>query len=535
MAEPSTNNTPENKPDEQAAAGETSAANPTTPEPNPASPTSEAEAAHTETSDTTTADATQSTETPDAVPVDTAQPAAEPATETPAPAAPTKPPGKPNAKLLILIIGAVIFVGIIGLLGAFLSAGNKTQSNVTNVTENETPNQTTTDAQKEKTLSDPKAYDNLLVYGTWNGQRSILKGVDLTTQKTKQIASLPDASKKVFFLSPTSIIFMDQIDRYDHGRQIMIYDLKKKLPQLSIPTSASEFGVRDYVLSPDKKYIAIWEVSLKPPDMSLLGGKSRVFAVDLRRPTVKKLLYDEKIGPDPVHYPRAILNDGRIFMDKLLPSSSPDDPGWAYGVSIVDATGINKEELPYIKSGTYGTQPHLSPDGNYLIFSGYDGNRGEGLTIVNGVRQAILSPNTVEIFDIKTLTRKRFAAFEPINMYPSSVWDPISGKILLTVGSADPESAGFFTYDMTTQELKKILLPSIAMGAYSFIAQLTDDTALIGIQDKTAPNINNLSDTYPYPYTQVATFDMDSSDVNILKLEDRFVQFVTVLPKNFLK
>jgi hypothetical protein len=527
---PATDQPPPSETDQKPAAETTPQETPPAPDASTEQPASPSDTTPAETPPTTEPAAETTT---DATGTNTTEQAA-------APPVPPKPPSpaKPQSKRMLFIIGGLMVVGLSALFAFFLSSGTQNKTSVTNSTAS-TTTKPSLNPQKDKVgesdMNNPQAYSRTLVYGSWSGQTSLIKAVELSTQKTALIASLPSSIKKVSVLNAQTLLFIDQTDKQDHGKQIVIYNIKTKSPLRSIPASDG-FGIDDYVLSPDKNFVAIWEVSFAPNSQILQGGKSRVYAVDLRRPTVKNLLYDEKSTPtDPVHYPRAILNNGRVFADKFLPNDPKGGAGWAYGLSVVDLDGTNRQDLPPMKAGTYGTQPSLSPDGKYLVFSGYDGSKGDGKTVVNGYRQALLTPNTVEILDTETFTRRRFAKFENNSTYSSSEWDPSTGKIILTIVSPDTQTTGVYAYDMNTQELAKINIPATEASTYGFLTQLTSNTSIIGTKDTNASNLGNLGETYSYPFTQVALYDTASSKVSFVPLEDTFAQYITLLPGDFFK
>lgn len=451
---------------------------------------------------------------------------------------PPTAPAKTSSKKILIIIGGLFIVGLSALFAYFLSAGTQTQTSVTNTTETNDSIQPTKVPHKDTSKTDinnPQAFSKLFVYGSWSGQTSLIKAVELSSNTTTLLASLPSSIKKVSILSAQNLLYIDQTNKRDHGKQIVIYNIKTKSPQGSI-TAAPGFGIDDYILSPDKKYIAIWEVAFAPNTEILQGGKSRVYAVDLSRPTVKKLLYDETAGPAaPVHYPRAILNNGRVFADKFLPNDPKGGSGWAYGLSVVDFDGTNRQDLSQMQGGTYGTQPSLSSDGKFLVFSGYDGSRGDGNAVSGGYRQALLTPNTVELLDTESFGRQKLPNLDNKNIYSSSEWDVSSGKIILTVVSADSSNTGVYAYNLSTRQLEKISVPSTDKISYGFLTQVTDNTTIIGSQDTNASNLGNLGDNYAFPFTQVALLDNASSKVSFVRLEDTFAQYITVLPGNYFK
>jgi hypothetical protein len=456
----------------------------------------------------------------------------------PADASSPTPPAKPTSKRILFIVGALLVVGLAALFAYVLSTGTQNKTSVTNSTTSTDTIQPTLIPQKDTTATDinnPQAFSKMLVYGSWSGQTSLIKAVELSTNTTTLLASLPSSIKKVSVLSAQNFLYIDQTSKQDHGKQLVIYNIKTKSPQGSIPASPG-FGIDEYVLSPDKKYVAIWEVAFAPNSQVLQGGKSRVYAVDLSRPTVKKLLYDETAGPStPVHYPRAILNNGRVFADKFLPNDPSGGAGWAYGLSVVDFDGTNRQDLPSMQSGTYGTQPSLSPDGKYLLFSGYDGSRGKGTATDSGYRQAILTPNTVELLDTETLSRQKLPNLDNKNIYSSSEWDASSGKIIITIISANSGTSGVYSYNLNDKQPVKINIPSTETTTYGFLTQITDNTTIIGTQDTNASNLGNLGDGYAFPFTQMALWDNNSSKVSFVRLEDTFTQYITILPGDYFK
>src|SRR5690606_38285587 len=103
----------------------------------------------------------------------------------------------------------------------------------------------------------------------------------------------------------------------------------------------ADFGSDDYAISPNKRYIATWEVQVNGETNTLLNGKSRVHSIDISAPSSKHLIYDEVPTEfTPVHYPTAVLDDGTVFMDSFLPNAGA---GWAYGMAVSNFNGTNKK------------------------------------------------------------------------------------------------------------------------------------------------------------------------------------------------
>ncbi len=402
-----------------------------------------------------------------------------------------------------------------------------------------TPTPTTTAVKKAVQPTPVATKTQTLVYGTWTSQSSVIRAVNLEDNSIKTVATLPLTIKKISVLTPSSLLYIDQTDSNDHGQRISVYDFVQKQITVNIPATDG-YGIDDYILSPDKRYLAIWEVKFSPTTNTLAGGQSRIYAVDLQQPSVVNLLYDEdttanvgsKTQSVPIHYPIAILGNGKVYTDQLLPNDPNGGTGWAYGMSMVDFDGTNKQDITSMTNGTYGSKPTLSPDGKFLLFAGYDGNNGDGTKIKNGYRQALLTPDTVELLDVNSLNRYKLPNLPPSNTYSDVQWDKQTANVVISILSADTKQMGVFVYDLGKLSTKQLPLPQTDDTQYGYISQLTDNKTLIGIQSNDPSNLGNLGETYAFAYTQLATID-DAGKLDYISAEDPFVQYITILPGNY--
>lgn len=437
-----------------------------------------------------------------------------------------------NRKLLLATGIGLLLVIVIPVVLLFSQHGKADKAKSNN-------NETTTQSKQTKKITKPvtktvKQASQTLVYGAWTGQTSLIQAVDIATDKTTTLATLPLTIKKVTVMSNNSLLYIDETDTNDYGQRISIYNFQQKQIVTNIPAD-SGFGVDDYILSPDKKYLALWEVKLNPDTQTLQGGESRVYNVNLDQPSVLTPLYDETPTKTiPIHYPRAILNDGTVLTDQIIPNDPSGGAGWAYGMSIVNTDGSNKQNIASMTNGTYGSQPSISPDGKYLLFAGYDGINGDGTAIKNGYRQALLTPNTVELLDTKTLQRYKLPSLPDTNTYSAVQWDNQTGNIIMSVLSPDTKQMGVYSYDLGKLQATPIQLPQENGTSYGYISQLANTETLIGTQSNASSNLGNLGPTYTYAYTQLATLDKNNKLANF-SLEDPFIQYITLLPQNYFK
>ncbi len=365
-----------------------------------------------------------------------------------------------------------------------------------------------------------------IVYGTWTANSSAIIAYDLSTGWEGVIANLPVNIKKVTVSSPTTIIYINKTDNRDHGKEIVQYNLLTQQRNV-IYKATDSFGIDDYVVSPDFKRIAVWEVQVNEQSGTLLNGRSRVYSTIVGE-TGKNIIYDETvILANPIRYPLAILNDGTIFSDKFLPN---DGAGWAYGMSVSNFIGTEKSDISSMQNGTYGTKPVLSPDGKYLAFSGYDGGRGMGTAEIDGFRRALLNSNTVELLDVDTLERKKLPNLSSSNFYSAVSWNSDSENLLVSSNNRDPNQTGTFNYNLATNTLQ-LNSPDISpVQEYIILQQLSPELWLVGTKNPSSTALGNLGDVYDSPFSSLSVYNTQTKEVTLLETASELIQYISVLP-----
>lgn len=376
----------------------------------------------------------------------------------------------------------------------------------------------------------PPVASNSIVLGAWTGDRSEITSIDLSSRKSTTIASLPINIKKVSVLSPDKVIYIDQTDRRYHGSKITIYDIKNKKEVASIP-AANGFGIDDYVISKNKEYIALWEVSFAENSEILRGGRSQVSTVKLSNPTIKNIIYDET-ADSQIHYPIAILNNGKLFTDKFLPNDPSGGAGWSYGLSVASFNGSDKQDVTSAQNGSFGTQPILSPDGKKFVFAGYDGSRGPGDTLKSGYRQALLTSNSIETLDTQTLTRQKFTNLPNTNFYTPLFWSA-ENEITYSQLSENPDGSGNFTYNLSTNEIKKIEIPELNNSIFKLLSKLSVNKFLIATIEDSDSATGDLGDKATNLLNKIYLFDNSNKSLLELQLPTELVQYISTQPANY--
>jgi hypothetical protein len=416
------------------------------------------------------------------------------------------------------IFAVVIAVALVGTAAVVTTSRGGDQQNT-----NQQQQQTQPTAPPIKLTDLPYS----ILYGTWSGDSSYIKSFDLKSGDKKLVATLPFTIKKITYIAPNKLLYIDQLDAKDYGNSVSMYNVASKTTQ-NVFTAEEDFGVNTYIISPNKRYMAVWEVAFGQNTNALTGGKSRVYAVDLSNPATKYRLYDESnLGPgSPAHYPVAVTDSGDVFTDKFVPNTLR---GWAYGMSYSNFTGTTKSDIAEMASGTYASQPLMSPDGRQLAFVGYSGKDGDGNTVrSDGFRQAMFSADQIEFLDLATRARRKIDILPNTNAYTPPMWDSSSYKIYYSQISPKIEDLGFYEYNTTSNTAKKITLPT----ENTFASNITGNTLLIGAADNSTSVTGRLGAGYFAPFSSFSVIPESGGTPTNIPVKDSLMQYVTIVPSS---
>lgn len=414
----------------------------------------------------------------------------------------------PKENFKVFIASIFILIAIIGVGSLAGRSGNNQQQ------------------EGGKTSSLPPSSNNTIVYGYWTDKGSQIGAMDLSSGEFYNLATLDLKVKKATVLSSDSVAFINKTDDSDHGREIASYNFLTKTTA-TLFSANDGFGIDDYVISPNKRFIASWEIQKPSGQTNLLGGRSRVYTIDLQNLAQKNLIYDENISENiPIHYPISISDSGEVLLDGFIANATA---GWANGMTYSDISGLQKQDIPSMRNGTYSTQPVSSADGKYLAFAGYDGSLGAGTQLdESGFRIAYVNPNTIEILNTVTKERKKLAGLPNTDRY-AVYWDKDSSNIIFTITSKDINKNGYYLYDLTSESYKKIEIGQDEM----VVSSLSDTLYLTGKTGQSSSSIGNLGPKYSSGYGTLSVFDSVSKKTTSLNIGIPFMQYVGNLPSGY--
>jgi len=424
-----------------------------------------------------------------------------------------KDPKNKDKNVLVLIVAALLLGG-----GAYVGFNQVNNSNTEEkkMAEKATPTQALT----SETIS-----PYTVIYGVWIEDNSVVKAYDLESGDNFELAKLPQNVKRITAIMPNSLYYINNTDENDHGTEIMMHSISGN--QDSVVVSAEDgFGIDDYFISPNGQYMTTWEVSIAQGSRQLSGGRSRVYSFDLNNPGSKNLLYDEE-ADKPVHYPRGINDSGTVITDMFLPNSGP---GWAYGMGSSDFTGASKKDAASMINGSYGRQPRISDDASQLVFAGYDGLYGSGTEQIDGVRRAVIDPNTIEIISADTLQREKLPNLSNKFVFDDVRFDPSNQYLFISqLRHSAPGIISTIRLYNLVDNATTVIPESVNKRGY---AMLSTSHALVGVPNNSSEAMGNLGETYQFLNNNFEIINIKDGTVESLEIPHTNMQYIGIFPNS---
>jgi hypothetical protein len=360
-----------------------------------------------------------------------------------------------------------------------------------------------------------------IIYGSWTEKNSVIFAYDLSTGKEAILARLPKNIKKIHSIDSNSLVYISQTNVRDQGRVLAKYDLASKKETVLFQASDG-FFIDDYVISPDKQRIAIWEVANDADSGTLTNGKARVYTALLGQ-TTKNLIYDENVTlTTPIHFPLSITNQGKVFYDTVIPNTPA---GWAYGMSMSNFTGTEKQDIASMRNGTYSMYPVPSSDGAYFVFGGYDGTLGSGTVVLDGFRRALTHTNTIEYLDTNTLQRVKIPNSSSNTRYGSSMkW--IDEQTFTYDSFGDPSGEYVYTIPQPESVMQQNEITKKTLAKFAGIS-------LVGTPIVNTTAIGTLGNNYELSYSMLEIY-LPQSEKESLPLSPALIQFISLVNSDYI-
>ena len=282
---------------------------------------------------------------------------------------------------------------------------------------------------------DAMASQGAIVYGTWERNNTVLHATTPDGKMDAVIARLPLDVKNIRPVSDTSFVYIAGVDTMDHGTSVVFYDVVAKQEQ-TVVTADPGWVIDSLIISPDKQYIAYWQVQFRPNTSILTGGNSRVYTASLGSfPATPNRIYDEVASANtPVHYPLFFDHAGRLYADGF----TPNDDGWNRGLMRTDSMGSNPPEQ-VLAAGSYNADPVLSPTNNSIAYTSHDPSKGvllQGKATSGVFSTEGLNPNTVNLLNLDTMVPQMLVA-QGSRLYYDLTWRSDGSQLFIRSHGSD--------------------------------------------------------------------------------------------------
>jgi hypothetical protein len=367
--------------------------------------------------------------------------------------------------------------------------------------------------------------EGTLVYGYWASDSSVINALDLSSGKQLLLATLGKDIKHVRVSNNHTFFYINKTDAHDYGNELVTRDIEKNTDTQIIKADAN-FGIDDYVVSPSGEYAAVWEVGNNSQNTQFAGSPSRIYNVSTRS-GMKHLIYDESSeNGKTVHYPLAITDNGTLFTDRFLPNSGA---GWGYGMSVSDFAGTDKKDIDTMKNGSYSTQPTISPDGQTFAFAGYSGTNGA--EVVNGFRKALTMPDTLELFDVATMQRRKIPSGMSDAIFSALHWDNFSGELFFQAVQKKNGEVKTSTYSYSPRSNQIEKLPDVSQ--LDFLSSVGDRQFIAGQKFQDDSGVGNLGPSYTQSINKLYIVNTGTILQKALPIPQTPLQFISVLPSKY--
>jgi len=334
------------------------------------------------------------------------------------------------------------------------------------------------------------------------------------------VTTLPEDAKRVRVLDSNTILFIKDVDEKDHGKTLAIKDIAKDTEQ-AIYQPGDGFLIDEYVVSPDKKTVAVWDVKFADGSDQFLGGASRVVEVDIATKKYQILFTQQTKSPsdtteianlqeklDPsvyVQYPLFYDANNTLYLDTF----GPNGGGWGNGIYTLSATSKTLSKFTAFPAGSYSADPVGSEDGKFFVVVVPKSPSTQDRT---GVLAAQADPSKIVIFEGGGPTEIPVPPGTVVGVVVVSLDGTLIAYNGMQSSSASPTTSAQRTYIYNRSTGETSSFDSTGSEPVEF----TGDSLILGKPDKTtyttaggstAPLIGNLGSHYSLNFTEYKIID----------------------------
>lgn len=381
-----------------------------------------------------------------------------------------------------------------------------------------------------------------LVYGVRFGSGAEIRQINSDGTNDSIIGKLNSASRDVNIVGDNELVYIGGVS-YENGEFGRGKTIEKAttsedpllVEKLYEIPARDAWAIDELIVSPDKQYIAWWEVKNPPGVEDHSSYSSRTWVMPLAGGT-KVRIAEETETQNQKTKPLFFDNQNRLYTDTV----AQNPYNFYLGIKRFATSG--QDLGSFLSDGSYNSWPKISPDGKYAVYSMYDGGQpaaGGGTT--PATRVSNVNPNTLILHNLTNDQKTTVANSSSGSMYDSHIvwahdssgfafeklratqYSPLlktlaNGMWRFNVGDRDPKKLRDFTKNEDgTQE-------------YVIGYDRANDTVLYGLRNSSERG--NLSSLVSSPVLkEVNAYNPSMGDTPKQYLTSGGYEYVSMVPK----
>lgn len=287
------------------------------------------------------------------------------------------------------VIPALVFLVALLAVGIFVSARGRTNSP-------QNPSRT----QEPSQLVNSDA-TSALIYGVRYGSAVEVRQINSDGTNDSIVAKLTATSRDINVLNPQQLLFIGGLN-YENGEfgrgktieKATVTETPLRIEKLYELSDREAWGIDELIISPDRQYIAWWEIKSPPGVLDHSSFASRTWVMPTTGGTKIKIA-EESESQSQKTKPLFFDNQNRLYTDTVAPN--PYD--FFLGIKRFTTTG--QDLGTFLADGSYNAEPQVSPDGKYAVYTMYDGSQpAQNAGTLPSTRVTNINPNTLILHNL---------------------------------------------------------------------------------------------------------------------------------------
>lgn len=240
-----------------------------------------------------------------------------------------------------------------------------------------------------------------LIYGIRLGSHAEVRQINSDGTNDGIVAKLDKGARDVNILNDHELVYIAGVS-FDEGqfgrgkrieRAVTSQDPLAVTKLYELPESES-WGIDELIVSPDKQYIAWWEVKNPPGVLDHSKYSSRTYVMPLGGGAKTKIA-EESDTQNLKTKPLFFDSQNRLYLDTV--AQNPYD--FFLGLKRFSITGQDLGTV--LTDGSYNSFPVVSPDGQYAVYTMYDGtDPKKDAGQLHSTRVTSVNPNTLVLLNL---------------------------------------------------------------------------------------------------------------------------------------